>query len=269
MQLTTSCGHQPTTEAARIKELIKEVETLLPPKKETPYNILSGQDQVSLLVSKELSKYPDLPPFTHKFYFQYATLPEDTQIEPNLLHTLESNAKTILALTSNHLEKAGICFPHIKNQGWELWWDNAPVDFTYEPNSDTPFLLSFQNGRTLTADANLISKCSELSSNIQLSIASCIAHCLNLKLDLSKTRYNKVQQTYSFLDVLENTLIESRLELLMAIKKKKHTSEYYQLENTEITLNTNSLEFNIPGIDIKSKLIAELILVSCFTKQLS
>lgn len=244
-------------------ELIKNATTRVikehKPTSASNYDILSGEDltalKVKLILAEECSDHDKL----FKNYFKYTSLANGTAVEKNLLHSLEANTEILKDLIfKNNLD---VKILNIKNQGWELWWDNAPVRFEYQPDLRPSFNLTFQNGRVINASAADISFCSELSSNIQLSIAACLSTTLEFPLDLSRTEYNKTLQTYNFLPVIEFAYLEQLKELYEYLKTLTELPIQLFIPNTNISLCTMGLTFSVGENKIEPNDFIYLILI--------
>lgn len=268
MQRVTKISQETSQEIERVKKLMTAAVDLCDltfddtSVEVDPYSVLSGSDLIGSTVQSLLESSCDNAK-VFKNYFIYSTLPRDTIIqEQNLLHAIEEVTPTLLKLISTQNLNKEIL--EIKNQGWELWWDNAPVKFEYKTDKEPYFDLTFQNGRNIKASAKDISLCSELSSNIQLSVAACLSTFLDFKLDISKTTYNKEFQTYNFLPVIEDAYLQQLQCLYDYLKDLETIPNEFIIPNTNITFDILDLTFLIDNKKIPFNYTIYLVLIRTF-----
>lgn len=228
------------------------------------YTLLSGLDPIAQELNSLLSKDN---PRLFKNYFVYTTLPKDTKTTNNLMKELEAVTPLLCSLLKEYPSLPNIL--DIKNLGWELWWDNMPVQFTYTPEKNKPFYLTFKNGRTHYTTSETLSLCSELSSNIQLSIAACLGKELDFYLNLNTVKYDRHLKLYNYLPVISYAYCETLQKLYDLLKLQVVVGDEYTIKDTKITFCTHTFKFKNKDITLPDNEIINILLIKALIKQLN
>lgn len=154
-----------------VRELTK-LEVQNHPTLETSVDIfLQGKDAVAVGVLNRLKTIAE-DSYANKVFsthFQFKKLPEPYVAKPNLLTFIDLYLSDYFKFLKSHTE-LGLVEPNIEMYDGALWWDTAPVEFTYLVGDPNPYRLTFANGRSLQTTSAVLSQYPELSHNLQLSV---------------------------------------------------------------------------------------------------